>query len=78
MSSYVLAAGMENGAIVVYYLTINDVNEVVIQETVPIPVKDTHSMTVKSVKWRPRRDENSKSLQLASCSEDGSLRLFNI
>ncbi|KND04539.1 Elongator subunit ELP2 [Spizellomyces punctatus DAOM BR117] len=83
-NSYILAAGLEDGRIQVFQLSLED-NNASWTESVSIPLDDCHAGPVKSVAWRTRRiqaDERSSTstevLQLATCSEDHSVRLFSV
>ena len=71
--SYILAVGLESGEVKVLVLEIKDGNVQVKQDHSLIR-SNTHSMAVKSVEWRPRAGE----LALATCSEDCSVRIFEI
>ncbi|KAJ3361067.1 Elongator subunit elp2, partial [Kappamyces sp. JEL0680] len=72
---YVVAIGFENGGISIIHLSMGFATKTAqVKRTVTLPAHDTHSKAVKSLGWRPATDD----LQLASCSEDGSVRLFTI
>eukprot|EP01130_Rhizamoeba_saxonica_P017342 TRINITY_DN8379_c0_g1_i1.p1 TRINITY_DN8379_c0_g1~~TRINITY_DN8379_c0_g1_i1.p1 ORF type:complete len:810 (-),score=215.16 TRINITY_DN8379_c0_g1_i1:48-2477(-) len=66
---YILAIGLENGSIKLYkYIDSN------CEEWITINTNDAHADTVKRLKWRTIDGR----LQLASCSLDHSIRVFNI
>ncbi|KAI8919960.1 WD40-repeat-containing domain protein [Powellomyces hirtus] len=77
---YVLALGLEDGSILMYTASY-DTNLVSFSD--PIYVGNAHVATVKALAWRPRpsqsnTDSGSIYMQLASCSEDHSVRLFTV
>ena len=76
--SHILAAGLEDGSIHLYYFSVIDQKRVEVKKHSLLPVEETHSKTVNSLKWRPSSTGSQTHLLLASCSEDHSVRLFSI
>ncbi|KAI8898291.1 WD40-repeat-containing domain protein [Globomyces pollinis-pini] len=75
-SNYVLAVGLENGDIFIIRFSLLD-NKITVNENTPLNQADTHNGTVKSVSWRPNQSD-TKKLELISCSEDFSVRMYSI
>lgn len=73
LHSYLLAVGLENGLIVLLYLKYQG-------QTLSLEKKvllsHEHTKVVKSLHWRPGK--YGAQLQLSSCSEDGSLRIYTV
>lgn len=73
LTRYLLAAGLESGDIILFKMELEG-NSLAILEQHVLSRKNTHSMSVKSLEWRPKSGERI----LASCSEDCSVRIFKI
>ena len=69
---YVIAVGFDSGDIEIIYLSLTQEKSIQVEKQTKIAEKHTHSLAVKSLHWRPG------GADLASCSEDNSLRIFDI
>ncbi|CAH1104108.1 unnamed protein product [Psylliodes chrysocephalus] len=75
---YLLAAGLDNGRIELFNWTLQEWHRISI-----FSEKDYHHLTVKRIAFRPvfgeaGENEDENVLQLASCSSDYSVKIFNI
>ena len=64
--------GLENGDLLLYYIGLNKVEYLVKMEKYY-----SHGATVKKIRFRPN-DNNEKTYCFATCSEDFSVRIFNL
>ncbi|KAF5331613.1 hypothetical protein D9611_007734 [Ephemerocybe angulata] len=69
-----LAVGLENGHILVYSCPVNNAREWKLESTVDSRV--AHVDHIHRLSWRPKT--GGGSTQLASCSDDGTLRILNV
>ncbi|KAI9098667.1 WD40-repeat-containing domain protein [Phlyctochytrium arcticum] len=78
-NSYLLAVGLEDGSIQNMLIKKNEqgFEKVAVSE---VPLRDAHAAPVRSLQWRPviAKVTGGQSLQLASCSEDFSVRIFAV
>ncbi|KAF7284251.1 hypothetical protein GWI33_022248 [Rhynchophorus ferrugineus] len=77
--SYLVAVGFEKGTIEILKIT-----NLQFEKVYQLDNELAHHLTVKKLVFRPRfgkagfKEENQKLLQLASCSSDTSVRIYNI
>jgi elongator complex protein 2 len=64
--------GLENGDLLLYYIGLSKVEYLVKMEKYY-----SHGATVKKIRFRPN-DSNEKTYWFATCSEDFSVRIFNL
>lgn len=90
--THVLAVGFDNGHIELYRMTSSagtSSSSMTWQLLHALDVKLCHTATVRRLEWRPEQRrtasakipataESAKLPMLASCSMDGSVRLFNV
>lgn len=70
----ILAVGLEDGSISIWRLTLSELSLVY-----DIPASLCHVEAVKRLAWRaPHSQPNKHSFQLASCSDDHSVRIFTL
>jgi len=73
-NQYMIAIGLENGSISIWSGEDN-INELKFQNFCHISPQESHSSIVRKMKWRIAQ---SNLLQLATCSDDHSIRIYNI
>lgn len=73
--SYVLAIGFETGCIEIQKITINLEN---ISSKLLEYISQAHHLTVKRLMFRPNNEHSCNTLQLASCSSDHSVKIYDI
>lgn len=74
--SYILAIGYETGSIEIQKLKVLD-NNIAWEKYIVYNTSDAHHLTVKRLKFRPQ-EEDSNTLQLASCGSDHTVKIYNI
>lgn len=79
-AGYHLAAGLEGGGLQLLRLTGSAGGQLAAERVWEAPPYEQHAAAVRRLCWR--RDEGSSGggerLQLASCSEDHSIRIFSV
>lgn len=73
---HLLAIGLENGEILIYTSPVE--NPTVWEQQLSIDNSIGHVKHIHRMAWRPCGERKPGSYQLASCGEDGSLRLIRI
>ncbi|XP_074610672.1 elongator complex protein 2-like [Acropora palmata] len=73
---YLVAVGTESGRIALYSWAMRPVADWNMLLTLDQSI--SHVLTVRRLKWRPFKDNKSSRLQLASCSLDHSVRIYNV
>ncbi|XP_015754768.1 PREDICTED: elongator complex protein 2-like [Acropora digitifera] len=73
---YLVAVGTESGRIALYSWAMRPVADW--NKLLTLDQSISHVLTVRRLKWRPFKDNKSFRLQLASCSLDHSVRIYNV
>lgn len=73
---YVLALGDESGGIVLWSTGAPEKGDWT--PLIEVPQHLAHITTIRRIRWRPKKNEKEEKLQLATCSSDCSVRLFDI
>ncbi|XP_029169407.1 probable elongator complex protein 2 [Nylanderia fulva] len=74
--SYILAIGYETGCIEIQKITVNLEN--IWSRLLEYDTSQAHHLTVKRLMFRPNNEHSCSILQLASCSSDHSVKIYDI
>lgn len=76
--SYILAVGYETGCIKILTITIKEDLSSTTSILLAYDTSQAHHLTVKRLMFRPSNEHSCDTLQLASCSSDHSVKIYDI